>query len=107
MRIDLSRVLSQYFSYAYPELCLMRRDESASQINAIARRRSMQRLIAGDQQFDGDQYDDDDFEPQRPPGVDDVGEHFGGIGDDRELARERLGAFLQLILVFEPRVEPV
>ena len=35
-----------------------------------------QRLIAGNQELDGDQDDNDDFQPHRPLGVDDVGEDF-------------------------------
>jgi len=43
---------------------------------------------------------------KRPLGVDNVGERLGGVGNHGELARQNVGALLQLILVFEPGVEP-
>jgi hypothetical protein len=66
------------------------------------KRISMQRLITSNDEFDRDQDDDDDFQPQRSLGIDNVGQDFGSVGDDLELKRQSLRAFLQFILVFQP-----
>ena len=61
---------------------------------------SVEGLVAGDDELDRDQNDDDDFQPQRSPGIDNVGENFRGaahirLKDDVELLDF---AFLQLIV---------
>src|SRR5262249_14783964 len=74
---------------------------------AIELTQRIKNLKGRDRQFDRDQNHDDDLESQRALGVDRVGEDLGGIGDDGELARQRFGAFFQLIFVLEPRIEPI
>src|SRR5262249_37573899 len=58
-----------------------------------------QDLIRRDHDLEHDQHHDDEFQAQRALGVDHVGEHLGGLGDDGELARERVGALRELVFV--------
>jgi hypothetical protein len=97
MRIDLSRVLSQYFFNFYPKALYVRivgraelppqDDRSPYAFSSKQTHPLMQRLIpgliTGDEQLDRDQHDNDDLQPQRPARVDDVGEHLSGVRDHR------------------------
>src|ERR1700722_9996974 len=60
-----------------------------------------------DHDLEADQDHDDDLEPQRAAGVDDVGKRIGGVGDYFELAVERLDPPDQFIFILEPRIEPL
>ena len=40
-------------------------------------------------------------------GVDDVGERLRCLGNHRQLARQNVGALLELVFVLQPRVEPL
>ncbi len=64
-------------------------------------------LRDADHDFKADQKHDDDLEPQRAAGVDDVGERIGGLGDHRELAVERLDPLRQFVFVLQPGLEPL
>ena len=64
-------------------------------------------MIARDHELDRNQDHDNDLQAQGAPGVDDVGEHLGGLGDDGQLAGQGFGAFLQLVFVLQPGIEPL
>ena len=64
-------------------------------------------LRDADHDFERDQQHDDDFQPQRAAGVDDVGERIGRLGHHLELAVERFDPRAQLVFVFQPRIEPL
>ena len=66
---------------------------------------SAPKLNSGDDDLNDDEHDNDQLQPQRSLGIDDVGECLGGIGDHGELAGQDVGAFLQFIFVFQPRVK--
>src|SRR5579885_2395101 len=67
---------------------------------------SVQGLVAGDQQFHGDQDDDDHFQAKRALGVENVAQHLRRISDHSELAEQCIGALLELVFVLKPRIEP-
>ena len=64
-------------------------------------------LIQSDDHLEQDQEHDNKFEPQRASCIDDIGQHLCGLGNDTELAIERFGPLLELILVCEPRIQPL
>jgi len=61
--------------------------ESIAVVIAITLTDRIENLKTGNRQFDRNQNHDDDLQAQRPPGVNGVGEDFGGVGDNGELAR--------------------
>ena len=64
-------------------------------------------LVDRHDHLEQDQEHDNHFEPQRAPGVDDIGQHLRGLGDHGELAVERFRALLQFVLVLQPRIQPL
>ena len=51
-------------------------------------------LIEGDDDLKCDQHDDNEFEAERPAGVDEIGEGIGGFRHHGEFAVERIDALV-------------
>ena len=74
-----------------------------------ARRRSArhadEQVVEGYDDLDDDERDDGDLKPDAALGVDEVGQRAGGLADDLKLARQRVGAILELVFVGEPGMQ--